>query len=100
MNDQPGTKPTTSAPTQAERINRLRDELLEGWAFPEEIAEAIGRSVRTVERMNLPFKRLGARRIHRIADARAVLLDEGDEGDLPPAVRHRLRMERPPPEAA
>src|SRR4051794_8555681 len=76
-----------------ERIARLRGELLQGWAFPEEIAPAIGRSVRTVERLNLPFKRLGARRIHRIADARAAIFEEGDPADLPPAVRHRLRLE-------
>ncbi len=41
------------------RVERLRDELLPNGAFEEEIAEALNCSERQVQRLRLPFRKIG-----------------------------------------
>jgi hypothetical protein len=55
-------------------IAQLRDELLGRKAATEkEIAQALGRSRRAVQRMNLPFVRIGRTRFYDVPGARQVL---------------------------
>jgi hypothetical protein len=48
--------------------------LLEGLATESEIAQELGTSTRTVQRLNLPFLKLGARRYYDIEKCRAAIL--------------------------
>jgi len=55
--------------------NSTRAQLLAGLASPEEIAAALGVSVFTVRyRLELPFIRVGSKRLYDIAKCRAALL--------------------------
>ena len=55
------------------RAERLRDELLPDQAFEEEIAAALACSRRTVQRLNLPYVKVGTRRIYIVSGSRDVL---------------------------
>jgi hypothetical protein len=55
------------------RSERLRDELLPDQAFEEEIAAALACSRRTVQRLNLPYVKVGTRRIYIVSGSRDVL---------------------------
>jgi hypothetical protein len=65
------TDPSETA-EHAGRSN-LRERLLPGQAYEEEIAAALDCSRRTVQRLNLPFKRIGKRRTYSISEAREAL---------------------------
>lgn len=87
-----------------EREAELRRRLgLEDTAYEHELAEVLRCSTRTVQRIEFPYfviagKRVydlrgAAEKLHRIARITAEP-DGAVEGDLPPAVRHRRRLER------
>lgn len=55
------------------RIESLREQLLPDSAFEEEIAEALACSRRTVQRFELPYDRVGQRRVYSISGSRTRL---------------------------
>ena len=55
------------------RVERIRDELLPDGALEEEIAQAINCSPRQVQRLNLPYKKLGAKRVYDVSGARDIV---------------------------
>jgi hypothetical protein len=66
-------EPATASATPPSRAERLRDELLPDQAFEEEIAAALACSRRTVQRLNLPYVKVGTRRIYIVSGSRDVL---------------------------
>jgi hypothetical protein len=60
------TTPTTKFAKTSTRVERLREALLPGLAFEDEIAEALNCSRRTVQRLRLPFVRVGMRRAYSL----------------------------------
>ena len=89
-----------------EREAELRRLLgLENTGFEDEVAELLRCSTRTVQRAELPYIVIpGGRRLYDLRAAGEKLRqiarlstpgpDDDAEGDLPPAVRHRRRVER------
>jgi hypothetical protein len=88
-----------------EREAELRKLLgLEGTGFEDELAEALRCSTRTIQRYGLPYTVIGNKRLYDLRGAGEKLRqiarigtpgpDDDAEGDFPPAVRHRRRVER------
>lgn len=61
----------------------IRARLLEGLATDVELAEALGVSVRTVYRLELPYVKVANRRLYDVAKAREKLM-RNRGGELPP----------------
>jgi hypothetical protein len=97
---------STDRKLSPEREAELRKLLgLADTAFEDELAAVLRCSPRTVQRCELPFivipggRRLydlrgAAKKLHRIARISTPEPDDAAEGDLPPAVRHRRRIDR------
>ena len=88
-----------------EREAELRKLLgLDATGFEDELAAVLRCSTRTIQRYDLPYILVGNKRLYdlrRAADRLRELAridtpspDDAAEGDLPPAVRHRRRLER------
>jgi hypothetical protein len=54
----------------ADGVDILRTMLLDGLAPEQEVADALGVSTRTVQRLGLPFIRLGRRRMYVVDGSR------------------------------
>ena len=65
------TLPAESAKSSSS--GNLRQRLLPDWEFEEEMAAALGVSRRTVQRLGLPFERVGKRRAYQVSGSREVL---------------------------
>jgi hypothetical protein len=55
------------------RVRRIREALLPDHAYEDELAEALDCSRRKVQRLGLPFVKIGARRAYSISGSRDVL---------------------------
>ena len=64
---------TTPIPCERSRLDRIRDELLPGGAFEDEVAAALNCSRRYVQKLGLPYRKSGDVRIYDIAGAREVI---------------------------
>lgn len=64
------------ADDEPDNQNVLRETLLRGLAPEEEVAEALDVSRRTIQRLGLPYIRIGRRRMYVIAAARERILPE------------------------
>jgi hypothetical protein len=56
-------------PANRETVPSLRERLLPGVAFEDEVAKALNCSRRTVQRLGLPFVRIGKRRGYLVSGA-------------------------------
>ena len=102
------TTPTQRNPLHGptpEREREIRDLLgLAGLAFEDELAIALRCSPRTVQRLDLDYAVVGNKRLYDLRIAAEKLRQitrigasnaaDLEEGALPPAVRHRRRLER------
>jgi hypothetical protein len=90
-----------------EREAELRKQLgLDATGFEDELAQVLRCSTRTIQRYDFPYLVVGNRRLYDLRRAAEKLQqvaristpgpDDAAEGDLPPAVRHRRRVEREP----
>jgi hypothetical protein len=114
MNDDDRTCPVTTPPAAKltpDREREIREQLgLADTAFETEIAAALHCSVRTVQRFELPHRVIAGHRLYdlpasaeqlrRISRTGTPTPDDVAEGSLPPAVRHRRRLEREGADAA
>ena len=105
MGTNPTTTPISSYPLRPEREREIRELLgLADTGFEDEIAEVLRCSTRTVQRLDLPYTVIGNKRLYdlrvaaeklrRLARIGTPSPDDAEEGDLPPAARHRRRLER------
>lgn len=56
-----------------DRIERLRQALIGNGALEREVAEALGKSRRSVQRLGLPFRKVGATRVYDVTASRLAL---------------------------
>jgi hypothetical protein len=76
-------RPTTSTAERSmsrSRVDRLREELIPGGAFENEIAEALNCSGRQVQRLHLPFVKIGIRHVYDVPGSRDVLRRRSSAG--------------------
>ena len=67
-------KPTAEpTPPNPSRVDRLRDELFPNGALEGEMAVALDCSERQVQRLLLPFWKLGTKQIYNVPGSREVL---------------------------
>ena len=81
------TMAAKAAPPDANEhdAGHVRNALLQGFAPEGHIAAALGVSMRTVQRLDLPFVRIGIRRYYDLAKSREKLLraDVSDANSTP-----------------
>jgi hypothetical protein len=101
------TQPKLDRKLTSEREREIRELLgLADTAFEDELATVLHCSTRTIQRFDLPYTVIGSKRIYDLPGSGERLRhiarigtpgsDDAAEGALPPAVRHRLRMQREP----
>lgn len=71
--DMPDEGDTSLNERHSTRVERIRDELFPDGALEEEIAQAINCSPRQVQRLNLPYKKLGTKRVYDVSGARNIV---------------------------
>jgi hypothetical protein len=99
------TRTLIRQPMSPERERELREQLgITDTATAEELAAILRCSIRTVERLDLPYwivanrriydLRGSAKRLRELRNITASTADGGAEGALPPGARYRLRLQR------
>jgi hypothetical protein len=71
MTDETGSPEPIQQP--ADWIVQLREELMPDGAFEWEVAAALGCSRRKVQRLDLPYRKVGSTRIYNVTGSRKAL---------------------------
>jgi hypothetical protein len=74
MSDTVPKSGTDAAATLPIHLEKLREALLPGWAYEDDVAAALKISRRTVQRLGLPYAHVGPHRVYHVSGASAVLM--------------------------
>jgi hypothetical protein len=74
----PSAENTSEAPT---RVDAIREALLHGYATDDELAMALHCSRRKLYRLNLPYIKIGAKRLRHVQTCREILTSRSSFGE-------------------